>query len=103
RTDVRLDYDGERDDRYGRTLAHVFLADGRNIETALLRTGLVFHVALAPNLAHLEEYHAAEAEPRRARVGVWTHSYYKPREVARLGTSESGFMFVDGRVQRVGR
>ncbi len=100
---VRLDSDIELKDRYGRTLAHVFLADGRNVEAALLRDGLVFHVAIAPNLARLDEYHAAEAEARRARRGVWGHAYYKPREAAQSETQQGGFRFVEGRIQRISR
>ena len=58
---------------------------------------------MAPNVARLDAYHAAEGEARRAKRGVWAHSYFKPVEASRLGTQESGFRFVEGRVQRIGR
>ncbi len=100
---IQLEYNAERNDRYGRALAHVSLADGTRVQTLLLRQGMAFHIAQPPNLMHLDEYRAAEADARRARLGVWNHSYYKPREAERLGTRESGFRFVEGRIQRIGR
>src|SRR3546814_12589758 len=39
----------ERHDRYGRTLAHAYDAQGRNLEAVLLADGLGFMVAVAPN------------------------------------------------------
>ena len=101
---IQLEYDAERQDRYGRTLAHAFLNDGRSVEEALLRDGLVFQIALTPNIAHLNAYRAAETEGRRGARGVWAHPYYRPRDAAQLAaTKETGFRLVAGRVQHVGR
>ncbi len=101
--ELQIEYDAERRDRYGRTLAHVLLSDGRSVEEALLRDGLAFLIAEAPNLARLESYARAEVEARRAGRGVWGHPYYKPRAAARLGPDDTGFRFVEGEVRRVGR
>lgn len=40
----------ERKDRYGRTLAHLYGADGENLEAQLLAEGLGFQVGVAPNV-----------------------------------------------------
>lgn len=100
--EIRLDYDGERFDRYGRTLAHVSVPDGRSAEVMLLSDGLAFLIAQPPNLARLVEYREAEAEARRAGRGIWNLPYYKPRAAASLRSNETGFYIVEGRVERVG-
>ena len=40
----------ESKDHYGRTLAHVYGADGANLEAQMLAEGLGFQVAVAPNV-----------------------------------------------------
>jgi micrococcal nuclease len=101
--EIRLEYDAERKDRYQRTLAHAFLPDGRSVQQALLREGLAFHIVVAPNLGQLDRYRAAETEARRARRGVWSDTYYLPRAADRLSAQDSGFRFIEGRVERIGR
>lgn len=97
---VRLEFDREPVDRYGRLLAHVFLPDGRSLQEILLRQGLAFAVAVPPNLARLAAYQAAEEEARRAGRGVWGHPAYAPIPAEEVRAS--GFRIVTGRVVRVG-
>lgn len=100
---VRLEYEAERHDRHGRTLAHLRLADGTRVEEPLLREGLAFAIAIPPNVGQIARLRAAEDEARRARRGLWAHTYYEPRPAARLTTGDTGFRRVHGRVERVGR
>ena len=72
-TRVRLEYDNNRTDRYGRTLAYVYrLADGLNLQVALLQQGY----AAAYPFDDTPRYHAwFAAEATRAKgagVGGWT-------------------------------
>jgi endonuclease YncB( thermonuclease family) len=101
--EIRLAYDHERQDRYRRTLAHAFLSDGTSVQQAMLGEGLAVVIAIPPNLAHLDRYLRAETEARRMRRGVWGDAFYQPRDVRQLGAHDTGFHFVSGRVQRVGR
>jgi endonuclease YncB( thermonuclease family) len=71
-TRVRLEYDNNRTDRYGRTLAYVHrLPDGLNVNVALLQLGL----AAAYPFADTPRYHAwFAAEATRAKAagaGGW--------------------------------
>lgn len=71
-TRVRLEYDNNRTDRYGRTLAYVYrLPDGLNVNVALLQLGL----AAAYPFADTPRYHAwFAAEATRAKAagaGGW--------------------------------
>jgi endonuclease YncB( thermonuclease family) len=71
-TSVRLDYDVERLDRYGRTLAYVYkLSDGVFVNLAVARNGFAVQLTVAPNVAHAEEFRAAVAEARSADLGLW--------------------------------
>lgn len=79
------------------------LDDDTSVEQEILRAGLAVVVAIPPNLAHLDSYRRAETEARRAGRGLWAHNYFTPRAAAQLSTTDTGFRFVSGRVQRVGR
>jgi len=100
---VQLEFGAERQDRYGRTLAHLWLPDGRLVQDDLLTRGLAVAIAVPPNLRHLERYLAAEAGARAAGRGVWSDPYFAPRRAADLGAADQGFRFVHGTVEHVGR
>src|SRR5260221_1877787 len=67
---VRLEFDVERRDRYGRLLAYV-LVDGKRYEDELLRLGLARLLVIPPNGAHARTMLAEALEARRARRGLW--------------------------------
>ena len=86
-------------DRYGRTLAHVFGADGSNLEAQLLAEGLGYQVAIAPNVALLDCQQAAESSARAAGLGLWR----QPPVLAPQQITPSGFALVGGKVSQVQR
>lgn len=57
-------------DRYGRTLAYVFLPDGSCLNERLLQEGLAT-VFLPASFSRKEAYLALEAQARRAGKGIW--------------------------------
>jgi micrococcal nuclease len=67
---VRLDYDQQRTDRYGRTLAYVHLADGRLVNLEIIRQGYGFAYTAFP-FRLIAEFRATEREAREARRGLW--------------------------------
>ncbi len=71
-TPVRLVYDVDRTDRYGRTLAYVYrLSDGLFVNLALVRDGFATVATYPPNVAHVEDFRSAEREAREAGRGLW--------------------------------
>lgn len=98
---VGLRYGRERHDRYGRLLAHVYLADGRSVEAQLLERGLAAQIVVPPNTGSWQCYRRAERLARAARRGVWG-GFYRPVPVATLARDTRGFRVVTGRVVRVG-
>ncbi len=68
--DVRLEYDGPRVDPYKRTLAYVFLADGRLANLEVIRAGWAetyrrFEFRRKP------DFLAVERDARAAKRGMW--------------------------------
>ena len=71
-TRVRLVYDVQRRDSFGRTLAYVYkLSDGVFVNLAIARNGFAQQDTVAPNVAHAEEFRAAAANARTAGLGLW--------------------------------
>jgi len=71
-TGVRLVYDVERMDRFGRTLAYVYkLADGVFVNRAIARNGFAVQATFPPNVAHVEEFRAAVTDARNTNLGLW--------------------------------
>jgi micrococcal nuclease len=68
---VRLEYDRERYDRYGRLLAYLFLPDGAMVNLAVVRQGLARVYAHSPNVRYQEALNAAQREAMAAGRGLW--------------------------------
>ena len=77
-------------DYYGRTLAHLYLPDGTDVQRELLRRGYAMVVVYPPNLQHLRAYSQTEAEACRARRGIWGHPHFA------LQTLEDGALIRHG-------
>lgn len=97
-----LRFDQDRQDRYGRLLAHAFLRDGANLSEKLLREGFAFQLVIPPNTWQASCYDQAEQSARQARLGVWSYPDYRARQVAELDLRSEGFMRIQGRVSHIG-
>ncbi len=106
---VTLAFSGRRADRYGRTLAHVFLepdATGERVwvQASQLSQGYARAFVVKDNAGCLRELVAHEAIARHARVGLWAHAAYQARDAARaqdLMRLRSTFQIVEGAVTGV--
>lgn len=71
-TEVRLALDVEREDRYGRTLAYVWVANsGLFVNAELVRQGFARPLTIPPNIAHADEIADLAREARQADRGLW--------------------------------
>jgi micrococcal nuclease len=69
---VRLRFDAERRDRYGRLLAYVYRArDGLFVNAALVRGGYATTLTIPPNTAHAAQFAGLERHARERRRGLW--------------------------------
>jgi micrococcal nuclease len=69
--DVRLEYDAEARDRYGRLLAYVWRGD-LLVNAELVRLGYGKPLEIAPNLAHAAELRQLATAARRDHRGLWS-------------------------------
>lgn len=67
---VRLEFDQERHDRYGRTLAYVYLDDGTFLNAEIIRQGYGFAYARFP-FRYANDFRAFERDARENRRGLW--------------------------------
>jgi micrococcal nuclease len=68
--EVRLAFDRQRRDRYGRLLAYVDVS-GRSVNEALLRGGYARTLEIKPNAAHAARYRRLEDRAQAAGRGLW--------------------------------
>lgn len=98
-----LGFGGRRGDRHGRLLAHLFDADGRWIQGALLEAGLARVYSFADNRTAVAEMLTLERAARAAGRGIWSDPFYALRTAETADRWLGGFELVEGRVQAVGR
>ena len=67
---VRLEYDVQTHDRYGRLLAYVYVRD-TFVNAVLLEGGYAQLLTIPPNVKHADEFRALAKDARRAGRGLW--------------------------------
>jgi len=68
---VSLDYDVEKHDKYGRTLAYVYLSDGRLLNEVIIGSGYASPMTIPPNVKHQERFLKAYKDARENVLGLW--------------------------------
>ena len=70
---VRLVYDVERRDRYGRLLAYVYrVRDGLFVNAELVRRGFATVATFPPNVRHEREFRRLARKARMSGLGLWS-------------------------------
>ena len=98
---IQLRFDRERQDRYGRLLAHAFLNDGRNVTELLLTEGAGAQLVVPPNTWQADCYRRASDLAREQRRGVWALPTHQARPADQLTLRDEGFHVVRGRVTHI--
>ncbi len=68
---VRLEYDVGKKDRYGRTLAYVFLEDGTFLNAKLLEEGYAVIMTIPPNVKYSDLFLTIQRKARDNNKGLW--------------------------------
>jgi endonuclease YncB( thermonuclease family) len=68
---VQLQFDKEKQDVYGRTLAQVYLRNGTWVNAQMVREGLAHVYTFAPNFRWASKLIKAENEARNNKRGIW--------------------------------
>jgi micrococcal nuclease len=68
---VRLEFDAEERDTYGRLLAYVYLPDGRMLNAELLKEGYAKVYMFPPNLKYVDKFLELQEQARKNNLGFW--------------------------------
>lgn len=68
---VRLEYDVQKQDRFGRTLAYVYLKDGAFVNAELVKQGYARVYTVPPNVKYAELFVELQREAREHNRGLW--------------------------------
>ena len=72
---VTLEYDRELNDRYGRTLAYVYV-DNMMLEDVILTMGLARTLTMEPNIRYQHHFEMLEKEARESGSGFWGTGFF---------------------------
>ncbi|MDX8376802.1 MAG: thermonuclease family protein [Mariprofundales bacterium] len=101
---VLLRFDEEKKDRYGRTLAHVYLPNDIWVNGELLRLGLAHVYTFAPNFRYVDELLKIEANAMQARRGLWQHERFAKLDANKISSQNIGqYRVIDGIVRNISR
>jgi endonuclease YncB( thermonuclease family) len=84
---IRLEFDRERHDRYGRLLAYIFLADGSFLNSRMLENGLAFYLYRRPNVKYDKRLLKAQRDGMKAQKGLWCN--WKEEKSKYIGNQRS--------------
>ncbi|RLJ70333.1 excalibur calcium-binding domain-containing protein [Hydrogenivirga caldilitoris] len=84
-TRVRLEFDIQRRDKYGRLLAYVYLPDGRMLNELILREGYASLLTIPPNVKYTDRFREAFKYARENNKGLWAEAKIRNFPVKRCG------------------
>jgi micrococcal nuclease len=69
---VRLEFDGQKRDRYKRLLAYVYLEDGIFVNAKILEEGYGQVMTIPPNVKYAEYFLRLQETARENNKGLWS-------------------------------
>jgi micrococcal nuclease len=70
-SEVKIETDVEKRDRYGRLLAYVWTKDGKCVNVEMVRDGLALLYTVPPNVKYADILRDAQREAKEAERGIW--------------------------------
>jgi len=67
---LRLEFDKEKKDRYGRLLAYVYCGN-KMLNKEMIRAGYAIAIKIKPNTKHYNQFKQLEQKARANRQGIW--------------------------------
>ena len=84
---VRLEFDKERHDRYGRLLAYIFLADGTFVNKTMIEKGYAYVLPRNPNVKYERLLLQSQRDAMSKNRGMWQN--WKEKEGEYVGNKFS--------------
>ena len=70
---VRLEFDVQKIDPYGRTLAYVYLENGIFLNEYLVQKGYARMATFPPNIKYVDIFRKSEEKARKNELGMWKY------------------------------
>jgi len=101
---VRLAFDRDKIDIYGRTLAQVYDRRGRWINGLMVEQGWAHVYTFVPNLRWAKPLLRLERKARKRKLGIWSDARWKVLSPSEVKAGVLGqFRVVQGKAYRIGR
>ena len=68
---LSVEYDVQKEDKYGRTLAYLYFSDGKMVQEWLLENGLAQTMTIQPNSKYAEYFAQLQHSAAENGVGLW--------------------------------
>jgi len=103
-TTVRLAFDEQSKDDYGRTLAQVYLQDGTWVNGEMIRSGMAHVYTFTPNLRWATQLTQLESSARQAHLGIWRTERFKMLDANKVTADHLGqFRVIKGQINQINR
>lgn len=76
---VRLEFDVDKRDKYGRFLAYAWTEKGEMINLLMVKSGQAVLYTIPPNIKYSEELREAQKEARDMSLGIWSENGLEER------------------------
>ncbi|MDQ6994855.1 MAG: thermonuclease family protein [Mariprofundaceae bacterium] len=99
---VRLRFDKEKKDRYGRTLAQVWMRDGRWVNAWLLNQGYAHLYNFEPNTRWAKKLAVEESKARQKKLGIWKTARFRVIQATKVSHKNIGqYRVMEGVIKAV--
>jgi len=99
---IRLEWDQQKQDHYGRWLAHLFTEQQLHLNLELVRAGLATVSLIPPNTRYSATLLAAQQQAEQQQLGIWSMSAYQPRSAEQaIASPRHGWQRILARPQAV--
>lgn len=95
---IQLLYGIDRKDKYQRTLAHLYMPDGQNIQALMIQQGLATAFTTPPNDRFSSCYRQQEQVAIEQKTGIWSLADYQLKNTNELTQNSRGFRRLQGQV-----
>jgi micrococcal nuclease len=74
---VRIEFDLEKYDKYGRLLCYIYLEDGTFVNAKIIQEGYASLLTIPPNVKYVDLFQALYQEARDNKRGLWKENWYE--------------------------
>ena len=68
---IKVEFDVEKRDKYGRLLGYVYLSNGKMLNEKILKAGYASLLTIPPNVKYQDNFLKISSEAKMQRKGLW--------------------------------